>query len=70
MLELRATISLTGLSRKKIKKAVKKVAAAEVRRVPSAFDDDIFTEPSQKVFSSWPFLSFNFQEHYTPSSEN
>jgi hypothetical protein len=51
-----------------MKKAVKKVAAAEVRRVPSAFDDDIFAEPSQTSFSSWPFLRFDFHEHYTPSS--
>jgi hypothetical protein len=31
---------------KKAKKVVKKIVAAEVRRVPSAFDDDFFTEPS------------------------
>jgi hypothetical protein len=68
--ELRAATSLAGLSRKKLKKAVKKVAAAEVRRVPSAFDDDFFTEPVQKVFTSWTFLRFNFNEHYTPCSEN
>jgi hypothetical protein len=35
-----------------MKKAVKKVAAAEVRRVPSAIDDDSFAEPIQKGFSS------------------
>jgi hypothetical protein len=34
------------MSRKKAKKAVKKIIAAEVRRVPSAFDDDIFAKPS------------------------
>jgi hypothetical protein len=39
-----------------MKKAVKKVAAAEVQRVPSAFNDDLLAEPSQKGFSSWPFL--------------
>jgi hypothetical protein len=43
--ELQATSSLAQMSRKKAKKAVKKIIAAEVRRVPSAFDDDIFTEP-------------------------
>jgi hypothetical protein len=31
------------MSRKKSKKVVKKVIAAEVWRVPSIFDDDIFT---------------------------
>jgi hypothetical protein len=44
--------SLAQMSRKKAKKAIKKIVAAEVRRVPSAFDDDFFTEPSQKGFSS------------------
>jgi hypothetical protein len=28
-----------------MKKAVKKVAVAEVQRIPSAFDDDSFAEP-------------------------
>jgi hypothetical protein len=41
---------------------VKKVAAAEVRRVPAAFDDDFPTESIQKGFFSWPFLRFNFPE--------
>jgi hypothetical protein len=68
--ELQAASSLAQMSQKKAKKAVKKIVAAEVRRVPSAFDDDIFVEPSQKGFSSWPFLRFNFHEHYTPNSEN
>jgi hypothetical protein len=37
------------MSRKKSKKAVKKVVSSEVRRVPSAFDDNLFMEPvSQK----------------------
>jgi hypothetical protein len=58
------------MSQKKAKKVVKKIIAAEVRRVPSAFDDDIFAETSQKGFFSWPFLRFNFHEHYTPNSEN
>jgi hypothetical protein len=34
------------MSQKKAKKAVKKIVAAEVQRVPSAFDNDIFAEPS------------------------
>jgi hypothetical protein len=68
--ELQAASSLAQLSQKEAKKAVKKIAAAEVRRVPSAFDDDIFTEPSQKGFFSWPFLRFNFYEHCPPGSEN
>jgi hypothetical protein len=68
--ELQAASSLAQMSHKKAKKAVKKVVATEVRRVPSAFDDVIFVEPSQKGFSSWPFLRFNFHEHYTLSSEN
>jgi hypothetical protein len=58
------------MSRKKAKKAVKKIVVAEVQRVPSAFDDDFFAEPSQKGFSSWPFLRFNFHEHCTLGSEN
>jgi hypothetical protein len=68
--ELQATTSLVGLSRKKTKKAVKKVATTEVHHVPAAFDDEIFEEPSQKGFSSFPFLIFNFHEHYTSCSEN
>jgi hypothetical protein len=68
--ELQAASSLAQMTRKKAKKAVKKIVAAEVRRVPSAFDDDIFAEPSQKGFSSWPFLRFNFHAHCTPGSEN
>jgi hypothetical protein len=68
--ELQAASSLAQMSQKKAKKAIKKVAAAEVRRVPSAFDDDFFAEPVQKGFTSWPFLRFNFNEHYTSSFEN
>jgi hypothetical protein len=40
--ELEAASSLAQMGQKKAKKAVKKLVAAEVRRVPSAFDDDIF----------------------------
>jgi hypothetical protein len=68
--ELQAATGLAGLGRKKVKKVTKKVVAAKVRRVPSAFDDDSFAEPIQKGFSSWPFLIFNFHEHCTPGSEN
>jgi hypothetical protein len=68
--ELQAATSLVGLSRKKTNKAVKKVAAAEVRRVPAAFDDDFPVELTQKGFSSWPFLQFYFPDQRTPSSEN
>jgi hypothetical protein len=39
------------MSRKKLKKAVKKVSSTGVRQVPSAFDDDAFVEAdSQKGF--------------------
>jgi hypothetical protein len=70
--DLQATISLAGLSQKKMKKAVKKIATAEVRRVPSTFDDDIVAEPSRKgfLFCPWPDLRFNACRHSTPSSEN
>jgi hypothetical protein len=47
--EIQAASSLAQLSRKKTKKAMKKIAIAEVRRVPSAFDDDIIVEPVTKV---------------------
>jgi tRNA uridine 5-carbamoylmethylation protein Kti12 len=58
--ELEAASSLAQMSRKKSKKAVKKIVATEVRRVPSVFDDDIFAEPNQKGFSFWPFLKIQF----------
>jgi hypothetical protein len=44
--ELQAATSLAQLSGKKAKKVVKKIVAAEVRRVPSAFDDNFFAEPN------------------------
>jgi hypothetical protein len=70
--ELQAASSLAQLSLKKIKKSVKKVAVAEVRRVPSAFDDDMIVEPSHKGFFSclWPDLRFDVRRHCTPGSEN
>jgi hypothetical protein len=59
------------MSRKKSKKAVKKVVASEVRQVPSAFNDNLFMEPaSQKGFFFWPLLRFNFREHCPSGSEN
>jgi hypothetical protein len=42
--ELQAASSLAHTSRKKSKKAVRKVVSSEVRRVPSAFDDNLFME--------------------------
>jgi hypothetical protein len=58
------------MSRKKAKKAVKNVVFSEVWRVPFAFDDDLFTGPSQKGSFFWPLLRFNFREHCPSGSEN
>jgi hypothetical protein len=58
------------MSRKKAKKAVKKIVSTEVRWVPSAFDEDLFTEPGQKGSFFWPLLRFNFHEHCPSGSEN
>jgi hypothetical protein len=68
--KLQEASSLAQMKQKKSKKAVKKIVAAEVRRVPSILDDDVFAGPSQKGFSSWPFLRFDFHEQHTPCSEN
>jgi hypothetical protein len=69
--ELQAASGLAQMSRKKSKKAVKKVVSSGVRRVPSAFDDNLFVEPaSQKGSHSWPLLRFNFREHCPSGSEN
>jgi hypothetical protein len=69
--ELQAASSLAQMSRKKSKKAVKKVVSSRVRRVPFAFDDNLFMEPvSQKRSYFWPLLRFNFREHCPSSSEN
>jgi hypothetical protein len=70
--KIHAASSLTQLSRKKTKKAVKKIAIAEVQRVPSAFDDDMIVEPSRKGFFSclWPDLRFDIRRHCTPGFEN
>jgi hypothetical protein len=68
--ELQAASSLAQMRQKKSKKAVKKIVAAGIRRVPSILDDDVFAGPSHKGFSSWPFLRFNFHEQHTLGSEN
>jgi hypothetical protein len=69
--ELQAASSLARMSRKKSKKAVKKVVSSEVRRVPSAFDDNLFIETvSQKDSYFWPLLRFNFLEHCPSGSKN
>jgi hypothetical protein len=69
--ELQAASSLAQMSRKKSKKAVKKVVSSEVRRVPSAFDDNLFMElASQKGSFLWPLLRFNFREHCPSGLEN
>jgi hypothetical protein len=57
------------MSRKKLKKAVKKVSSTGVRRVPSAFDDDTFAETdSLKGVFLWPL--FNFRDSCPTGSEN
>jgi hypothetical protein len=69
--ELQAAFSLAQLGRK-IRKSIKKVAAAELRRIPSAFDDDMIIEPSYKCFfyCPWPDLRFDVRRHCTLGSEN
>jgi hypothetical protein len=57
------------MSRKKLKKAVKKVSSTGVRRVPSAFDDDTFADTdSLKGVFLWPL--FNFRDSCPSGSEN
>jgi hypothetical protein len=59
------------MSRKKLKKAVKKVSSSRVRRVPSAFDDDLFVEAgSQKGSCFWPLSRFNIRDYCPSGSEN
>jgi hypothetical protein len=59
------------MSRKKLKKAVKKVSSSTVRRVPSAFDDNLFEEAgSQKGSCFWPLLRFNIRDNCPSGSEN
>jgi hypothetical protein len=69
-IELQAASGLAQMSRKKLKKAVKKVASSGVRRVPSAFDDNPFAEAaSQKGSHFWPLLRFNFRDKCPSGSE-
>jgi hypothetical protein len=69
--ELQAASGLAQMSRKKLKKAVKKVSSSGVRRVPSAFDDDVFVGADrQKGSFFWPLLRFNFQDNCPSGSEN
>jgi hypothetical protein len=69
--ELQAASGLAQMSRKKLKKAVKKISSSGVRRVPSAFDDDIFVgADSQKGFCFWPLLRFNFRDNCPSGSDN
>jgi hypothetical protein len=58
------------MSHKKSKKAVKKVISSGVRRVPSAFDDDVFAELERKGSFFWPLLRFDFHEHCPSGSES
>jgi hypothetical protein len=67
--ELQAASGLAQMSRKKSKKAVKKVVSSGVRRVPSAFDD-IFMELEPKGPFFWPLLRFDFREHFPSGSES
>jgi hypothetical protein len=67
--ELQAASGLAKMSRKKLKKAVRKVSSVGVRRVPSAFDDDAFEEAdSRKGVCFWPL--FNFRDNCPSDSEN
>jgi hypothetical protein len=70
--ELQAASSLAQLSRKKTKKAIKKIVVAEVWHVRSTFDDDMIIKPSHKGFFSClcPDLRFGVRKHCTPGSEN
>jgi hypothetical protein len=67
--ELQAASGLAQMSRKKSKKAVKKVVSSGVQRVPSAFDD-IFMEPKPKGPFFWTLLRFDFHEHCPSGSES
>jgi hypothetical protein len=67
--ELQAASGLAQMSRKKPKKAVKKVSSTGVRRVPSAFDDDTFADTDNlKGVFLWPL--FNFRDSCPSGSEN
>jgi hypothetical protein len=67
--ELQAASGLAKMSRKKLKKAVRKVSSVGVRRVPSAFDDDASIEAvSREGVYFWPL--FNFRDNCPSGSEN
>jgi hypothetical protein len=71
--EIQAASSLAQLSRKKSKKAMKKVVVAVVQCAPPTFsDDEMIDEPLQTGFSSclWCDLRFGVHHDYTPNSEN
>jgi hypothetical protein len=69
--ELQAASGLAQMSRKKSKKVVRKVVSSGIRRVPSAFDDNLIVEAaSQKGSCFWPLLRFNFRENCPSSFEN
>jgi hypothetical protein len=67
--ELQAASGLAQMSRKKSKKAIKKVVSSGVQRVPFAFDD-VFMEPELKGSLFWPLLRFDFHEHRPSGSES
>jgi hypothetical protein len=57
------------MAHKKLKKAVKKVSSSGIRRVPSAFDDDVPSKPdTPKGVFFWPL--FNFRDICPVGSEN
>jgi hypothetical protein len=67
--ELQAASGLAQMSRKKLKKAVKKISSTGVQGVPSAFDDDTLTKTdSPKGVFLWPL--FNFRDSCPAGSEN
>jgi hypothetical protein len=67
--ELQEASGLSQMSRKKLKKVVKKISSVGVRRVPSAFDDDAFVEAdSLKGVCLWPL--FNFRDNCPSGFEN
>jgi hypothetical protein len=69
--ELQVASDLAQMSRKKLNKVVKKVSSSGVRRVPSAFDDDLIVgADSQKGSCFWPLLIFNIRDNCPSGSEN
>jgi hypothetical protein len=68
--EPQAASGLAQMSCKKSKKAVKKVVTSGVWGVPSTFDNDLFTEPTQKGSFFWPLWRFDFRERCPSGSES